>query len=163
MRLQEHSSISGRLHRWTPASCCLVPRGLLHDETSRRLKWWTESCLDAMEGKLYDGSSWDVLRLAKCQNKAPTLRDCHSVCLKWAGQSYKEHLWTFKSVPPLSQSRCCKSRALTLRGRHYTFDLWFNTVSIYLTCCSAGRRKIKNHSFIWINNYFIRAAVSLIL
>lgn len=95
MKSQEHSSISSRLHGWTPASWnpSILPHANMpffwlppRDETSGRLKWWTESCLDAIEGKVSHVSMRNVLRLARRWNKAPTLQDCHTVCLKLAVQ-----------------------------------------------------------------------------
>lgn len=107
MKSQEHSSIGGRLHEWTPANWnpsislhanisffWLLP----HDETSGRLKWWTESCLDAIEGKLSHVSIRNVLRLAEASEQSAHT-DCHAACLKygWA-ELWCSFFWTFRSV-----------------------------------------------------------------
>lgn len=93
MQSQAHSSISSRLPGWNPASWnpSVLPHAntpffwlLPHAETSGRLKWWTESCLNAIEGKVSHVSIWNMLRLASCWNKVPSLQHCQTVCLKLA-------------------------------------------------------------------------------
>lgn len=184
MKSQEHCSISSQLNGWIPAKWnpSILPHAsmpffwlLLHDETSGRLKWWTESCLDAIEGKLSHVSIWNVLRLARRWNKAPSLQVCHTVFLKLAVENYNVHLWTLRSVSSPSPSPgVVKHRWHRHKEKSETFSLWYciqmctvNVLSfirllLFLSGCRIEERFFFyqfvrlhfSHSFIWVDKLY---------